>query len=95
MPRWLQIISRLNPLTYEVDALRGLMPPATASRIGLPTDGGVLVATFVVLIAIAARLYPESVNDSILASCAPLRSLGVQLPFNEPERQRCHDTCAV
>lgn len=59
MPRWLQIISGLNPLTYEVDALRGLMLPATASRIGLPTDGGVLVTTFVVLIAIAARLYPR------------------------------------
>jgi ABC-2 type transport system permease protein len=59
MPRWLQIISRLNPLTYEVDALRGLMLPTTASRIGLPTDCAVLVATFAVLVAIAARLYPR------------------------------------
>ena len=59
MPRWLQIVSRLNPLTYEVDALRGLMLPTTVSRIGIPTDCAVLVASFVALVAIAARLYPR------------------------------------
>lgn len=59
MPRWLQIVSRLNPLTYVVDALRGLMLPTTVSRIGIRTDYAALVASFVVLVAIAARLYPR------------------------------------
>ncbi|HVN90522.1 MAG TPA: ABC transporter permease [Candidatus Binataceae bacterium] len=59
MPHWLQIVSRLNPLTYEVDALRGLMLPTTASRIGIPTDFVVLVTSFVVLVTIAAWLYPR------------------------------------
>ena len=31
MPGWLQAISKVNPLTYEVDALRGLL-------IGVPTN---------------------------------------------------------
>ena len=25
MPGWLQVISKINPLTYEVEALRGLL----------------------------------------------------------------------
>ena len=25
MPGWLQVVSRVNPLSYEVDALRGLL----------------------------------------------------------------------
>ena len=59
MPRWLQIVARLNPLTYEVDALRGLMLPTTASRIGIPMDFVVLLASFVVLVTIAVWLYPR------------------------------------
>ncbi len=59
MPRWLQIVSRLNPLTYEVDALRGLMLPSTTSRIGVATDFVVLLLSFIVLVAFAAWLYPR------------------------------------
>ena len=33
MPGWLQAITRFNPLSYEVDALRGLL-------IGIPTNLG-------------------------------------------------------
>src|SRR4029077_19351466 len=35
MPDWLQAISRINPLTYEVDALRALMLVGGASSYGL------------------------------------------------------------
>ncbi len=59
MPAWLQTVSRLNPLTYEVDALRTLMLKSGASVYGLPFDFAVLIATGLVLVAIAARLYPR------------------------------------
>jgi ABC-2 type transport system permease protein len=59
MPKWLQVVSRLNPLTYEVDALRALMLRDGVSRIGIGHDAIVLIATFSVLVAMAARLYPR------------------------------------
>jgi len=60
MPRWLQVVSHANPLTYQVDGLRALLltgaPPAT---VGLPTDFAVLALALAVLTAISARLYPN------------------------------------
>ena len=61
MPHWLQVIARLNPLTYEVDALRALMLAGGTSIYGLGLDAGVLTAVLAVLVAIAARLYPRMV----------------------------------
>ena len=58
MPRWLQVVSHANPLTYQVDALRGLMLAGGASTYGIGTDLGVLGAATVVLVGIAARVYP-------------------------------------
>ena len=58
MPWWLQIIARINPLTYEVDGLRTLMLPNVASANGLGVDFAVLVVAVVVLVAIGAKLYP-------------------------------------
>jgi ABC-2 type transport system permease protein len=56
MPGWLQAISKVNPLSYEVDALRGLL-------IGIPTDFGlditVLVAATVAGITASALLLPR------------------------------------
>ncbi|RZL80964.1 MAG: multidrug ABC transporter permease [Rhodococcus sp. (in: high G+C Gram-positive bacteria)] len=53
MPGWVQAISRVNPLSYEVSALRGLL-------IGQPTnywlDFGVLVVAAVLGIAVASAL---------------------------------------
>ena len=53
MPGWLQVISHINPLTYEVAALRGLL-------LGTPTnywlDFGVLLGSAVVGIICAAAL---------------------------------------
>jgi ABC-2 type transport system permease protein len=57
MPAWLRAVARLNPLTYEVDAVRALMLRGGASSYGIGTDFSVLAAVFAVLVAIAARLY--------------------------------------
>jgi ABC-2 type transport system permease protein len=59
MPRWLQVISHGNPLTYQVDALRTLMLRGAESSIGLTIDFLVLSSTALCLIALAARLYPR------------------------------------
>ncbi len=57
MPGWLRAISHLNPLTYEVDALRALMLATGVAEYGLAFDLGVLAAVTGVLTAIAARMY--------------------------------------
>ena len=57
MPAWLRAISHLNPLTYEVDALRALMLTSGVSDYGLPLDFGVLAGVSAVLTAVAARMY--------------------------------------
>ncbi|MFE4372471.1 ABC transporter permease [Streptomyces sp. NPDC056835] len=53
MPGWLQVLSKLNPLSYQVDALRGLLL-GTPSHLLL--DFGVLVAAAIVGIAAASSL---------------------------------------
>ena len=60
MPGWLRAITHVNPLTYLVDALRGLMLRGGTSSFGLGIDLAVLLATLAVLVAIAARLYPRA-----------------------------------
>jgi ABC-2 type transport system permease protein len=62
MPGWLRWISRGNPLTYEVDALRSLMVAGTASAFGLGLDFAVLAGWTVVLVALGAKLYPRVVT---------------------------------
>jgi ABC-2 type transport system permease protein len=56
MPPWLRALSRVNPLTYEVSGLRGLL-------IGLPTDYwldfGVLIAAATAGIVSSAALLPR------------------------------------
>lgn len=61
MPRWLQIVSRVNPLTYEVDALRSLMIAGGVSAMGLQLDFGVLLAATALAVTIGARMYPKVV----------------------------------
>jgi ABC-2 type transport system permease protein len=53
MPAWLRAISHVNPLSYEVDALRGLLL-GTHSHILL--DFGVLALAALVGIGVAAGL---------------------------------------
>jgi len=56
MPGWLQAISRVNPLSYEVDALRGLL-------IGVPTtlwlDVVVLIAAALAGVIVSSALLPR------------------------------------
>jgi ABC-2 type transport system permease protein len=61
MPEWLQVISRFNPLTYVVDALRTLMLAGGVSTFGIGVDYLVLLTVSAVLIYIAGRAYPSVV----------------------------------
>jgi ABC-2 type transport system permease protein len=61
MPGWLRVISRVNPLSYTVDALRALMLKDGASAFGLGMDFCVLLAVTSILVVIGARLYPRVV----------------------------------
>jgi len=45
MPTWLQVIAKVNPLSYEVDALRAMMLLAGGtSTFGLGVDFAVLIS---------------------------------------------------
>jgi ABC-2 type transport system permease protein len=59
MPRWLQIVSHANPLTYEVDALRALMLANGTSSLGLELDFAVLLLTTALAVIIGAKVYPR------------------------------------
>ena len=59
MPKWLQVVSHANPLTYEVDALRSLMIVGGTSSFGLGLDLAVLIVATTLFVLIAARLYPR------------------------------------
>jgi ABC-2 type transport system permease protein len=61
MPSWLQAISQVNPLSYQVDALRALMVVGGTSVFGIATDLAFLLATTTLLILVAAKLYPQIV----------------------------------
>ena len=62
MPAWLQVVSRINPLTYEVDALRALMLAGGTSVFGIWLDLCVLLAATTTLVVVAGRLYPSVVR---------------------------------
>jgi ABC-2 type transport system permease protein len=59
MPGWLRSIALVNPLTYEVDALRALMLKGQTSTYGLGLDFAVLAGVTALFIAIAGSLYPR------------------------------------
>ena len=62
MPAWLQVVAQVNPLTYEVDALRALMVVGGTSTYGLGFDFLVLTLANIVLIAIGSKMYPTIVH---------------------------------
>jgi ABC-2 type transport system permease protein len=53
MPGWLQAVSHVNPLSYEVDALRGLL---LGTRSHVPADFAVLAGAAILGIVVAASL---------------------------------------
>ena len=59
MPKWLQVLSAFNPLTYQVDALRSFMVTGAATSFGLMVDFSVGIATFTVLVMIATKIFPK------------------------------------
>jgi ABC-2 type transport system permease protein len=59
MPDWLKALAHINPLTYEVDAMRALMVAGGRSLYGIGLDLIVLAAATVALMAVASRLYPS------------------------------------
>ena len=57
MPDWLKVVAYCNPLTYVVDALRGLMIQGGIYEHGLGVDLLILVGVASVLVFIGGRLY--------------------------------------
>jgi ABC-2 type transport system permease protein len=53
MPEWLRVLSHVNPLSYEVDALRGLLIGSPAN---LALDFAVLLAAVLVGVVTASSL---------------------------------------
>jgi len=64
MPRALQLISHLNPLTYQIDGLRVLLLPAGPGilHIGVGADIAVLSLTVMLLVLVSSALYPNIVR---------------------------------
>jgi ABC-2 type transport system permease protein len=57
MPDWLKVVAYCNPLTYVVDALRGLMIQGGVYEHGLGVDLLIMVGVASVLVFIGGRLY--------------------------------------
>ena len=72
MPGWLQVVARLNPLSYQIDALRRLMLAATPAGAGgassttgefaLAIDFAVLLLVLLIVLIAGARLYPRIIR---------------------------------
>lgn len=62
MPGWVRVVARINPLSYEVDALRSLMVQGGHTVFGLGVDVVVLMVVFGLLVLVTAQLYPKVVG---------------------------------
>ena len=59
MPDWLKVVAHVNPLTYQVDALRTLMITGGVSQYGLLFDFAAMIFAMIILSVIAAKIYPS------------------------------------
>ncbi len=59
MPDWLKVLAHVNPLTYQVDALRTFMIAGGKTQYGLPFDFAALIFAMIILSVVAAKLYPS------------------------------------
>ena len=59
MPVWIRWFSYVNPLSYEVDALRGLL---IGTHAHLWLDSAVLAGALVVGVVVAAAVLPRMVR---------------------------------
>ena len=62
MPKWLQVVSQINPMSYLVDSLRALMIVGGESHFGITHDFEVLFLVFAVMLFIASKLYATIVQ---------------------------------
>lgn len=62
MPHWLQVIARVNPLSYQVDALRALMLQGSHASFSLGLDFAVQFVVATGLVLLGARLYPRVIT---------------------------------
>lgn len=62
MPPWLQTLALINPLTYTIDALRGLMLVGEANSYPLLLNWGILLGFTLILAALGRWQYPTLVN---------------------------------
>ena len=58
MPDWLKSVAIFNPLTYLVDVLRGSMIVGGVSTFPVITSFGVMGLVFLILLALASKIYP-------------------------------------
>ncbi|HUY14566.1 MAG TPA: ABC transporter permease [Terriglobia bacterium] len=62
MPAWLRALAKINPLSYQVDALRALMVEGGQSIFGLGTDLTVQLVVLAAFVLLTAKLYPNVVR---------------------------------
>lgn len=62
MPGWLKVAAHVNPLTYQVDALRTLMLVQGTSSFRLGLDFAILGGATVMLVILAGWLYPTIIR---------------------------------
>ncbi|HMM19167.1 MAG TPA: ABC transporter permease [Selenomonadales bacterium] len=60
MPPWLQVVAKINPMSYLVDGLRNLLLHAAESHLLL--DWGVLIVASLVMIGVNTLLFPRILN---------------------------------
>ena len=61
MPRWLQVISHVNPLRYQVEVLRGLLRGVPAR---LSLDVAVLTGAAVLAIVVSAAMLTRQTRQT-------------------------------
>lgn len=57
MPNWLKVLATVNPMSYFVDALRGLL--LTSATPALVTDWAILFAASAIVALLSSWLYPR------------------------------------
>ncbi len=62
MPGWVRAVAKVNPLSYQVDALRSLMVSGGQPVFGVAWDAGILLLVFAAFVLLTAKLYPNVVS---------------------------------
>jgi ABC-2 type transport system permease protein len=59
MPQWLQVVAKINPLSYMVEGLRSLLVSGVTT--GVLADIGILLGATLIISSISAYMYPKVV----------------------------------